>query len=61
MNCGFSRGLYAVTLLAARMSTLALLLLVPSCRAQEPSSGPETHVAVDTTLPVNWIYGAYIP
>ena len=61
MNYGFSRGLYAVTLLAARMSTLVLLLLVPSCRAQEPPSGPETHVAVDTTLPVNWIYGAYIP
>jgi hypothetical protein len=62
MNCRFSRDLYAVRLLAARMSILALLLLVPSCGAQEPSTGPETHVtSVDTTLPVNWIYGAYIP
>ena len=51
-----------IRILAARMSTLPLLLLVPSCRAQEPSTGPETHVtSVDTTLPVNWIYGAYIP
>jgi hypothetical protein len=29
---------------------------------QEPAKAPETPVtSVDTTLPVNWIYGAYIP
>ena len=51
VNCSFSRALYVARYLAARVSILALLLLVPSCGAQEPS----------TTLPVNWIYGAYIP
>jgi hypothetical protein len=51
MNCSFSRARYMARYLAARMSILALLLLVPSCGAQEPS----------TTLPVNCIYGAYIP
>ncbi len=62
MNCGFSRALYMARYLAARVSILALMLLVASCRAQQPSTGPETHVtSVDTTLPVNWIYGAYIP
>ncbi len=62
VNCSFSRALYMARYLAARVSILALLLLVPSCGAQEPSTGPETHVtSVDTTLPVNWIYGAYIP
>jgi hypothetical protein len=51
VNCSFSRALYMARYLGARVSILALLLLVPSCGAQEPS----------TTLPVNWIYGAYIP
>ena len=44
------------------MSILALPLLVPSCIGQEPAKAPETPVtSVNTTLPVNWIYGAYIP
>ena len=43
-------------------SVLALLLLIPSCGAQELSTGAETHAtSVNTTLPVNWVYGAYIP
>ena len=57
----FARSIHA-GLLAARVSILGLPLLVPSCRAQEPSTSPETPVAsVNTTLPVNWIFGAYIP
>lgn len=44
------------------LNILALLLLVPSCIAQETSTSPETPLtSVNTTLPVNWIYGAYIP
>ena len=61
MNCSFSRGLFTARLLSALVSILALLLLVPSCKAQEPSTGPETQASVNTTLPVNWVYGAYIP
>ena len=62
MNCGFSRGLSAARLLAARVSILALPLLVPSCVGQEPAKAPATPVpSVNTTLPVNWVYGAYIP
>ena len=61
MNCSFSRGLFRARLLSARVSILALLLLVPSCKAQEPSTGAESHASVNTTLPVNWVYGAYIP
>lgn len=62
VNCSFSRALYMARYLAARVSILALLLLVASCGAQEPSTSADTHVtSVDTTLPVNWIYGAYIP
>jgi hypothetical protein len=62
MNCSFSRGLFTARLLSALVSILALLLLVPSCKAQEPSTGLETHAtSVNTTLPVNWVYGAYIP
>jgi hypothetical protein len=56
LNGDFSRGLYMARLLLARVSILALPLLVPSCIGQEPSTSP-----VNTTLPVNWIYGAYIP
>ena len=62
MNCWFSRGLYAGRLLAARVSILALPLVVPSCMAQEPAKAPATpETSVNTTLPVNWIYGAYLP
>jgi hypothetical protein len=56
------RCLYALKLAAVQVSILAVLRLVPSCIAQEPSTAPETHItSVNTTLPVNWIYGAYIP
>ena len=62
MNCGFSRGLSMARLLAARVSILALPLLVPSCVAQEAAKAPATpEPSVNTTLPVNWVYGAYIP
>jgi hypothetical protein len=61
MDCGFSRGLYAPRLLTARVSILALPLLVPSCPGQEPKAPEAPVTSVDTTLPVNWIYGAYIP
>lgn len=62
MNCCSSRALYAVRLLATHVSILALPLLVPSCIAQEPSTPTETPVtSANTTLPVNWIFGAYIP
>lgn len=62
MNCGFSGGLSVARLLAARVSISALLLLVPSCVAQEGAKAPSTpEPAVNTTLPVNWVYGAYIP
>jgi hypothetical protein len=48
--------------LAARVSILALLLLVTSCSAQESSTVAVTQAtSVNTTLPVNWVYGAYIP
>jgi hypothetical protein len=62
VNCSFSPCPYPSAPLAARVSILALLLLIPSCRAQEPPTVSEPHVtSVDTSLPVNWIYGAYIP
>jgi hypothetical protein len=62
MNSCFSPGLYPARLLAVRVSILALPFLVLSCIGQEPAKAPETPVtSVDTTLPVNWIYGAYIP
>jgi hypothetical protein len=62
MNSCFSPGLYSARLLAIRASILALAFLVLSCIGQEPAKAPETPVtSVDTTLPVNWIYGAYIP
>jgi hypothetical protein len=57
-----SGGLYMTRLLAARVGILAIPLLVPACIAQEPAKAPEIPVtSVNTTLPVNWIYGAYIP
>src|ERR1700733_4105086 len=56
------RCLSAIRLAAVQVSILAVLCLVPSCIAQEPSAAPETHISsVNTALPVNWIYGAYIP
>jgi hypothetical protein len=62
MNRCSSRAVCPKRLLASRTSVLALLLLLPSCGAQEPSTGPETHAtSVNTSLPVNWVYGAYIP
>ena len=62
MNRCYWRGVCPKRLLAASTSVLALLLLVPSCGAQEPPAGVETHAtSVNTTLPVNWVYGAYIP
>jgi hypothetical protein len=49
-------------LLAARLSILALPLLVPSCVGQEAAKAPAApEASVNTTLPVNWVYGAYIP
>jgi hypothetical protein len=57
-----SRGVCPIRHITARASILALLFLVSSGRAQEPSTGLETHAtSVNTTLPVNWVYGAYIP
>ena len=62
MNCSLSRSLCMAKLLAARASILALPLLVPSCVGQEPAEAPPTPVpSVNTTLPVNWVYGAYLP
>ena len=57
-----SRSLCTARLLAARASILVLPLLVPLCVGQEPAGSPPTPVPdVNTTLPVNWIYGAYLP
>jgi hypothetical protein len=57
-----SRGLYTARLLAARLSILVLPLLVLPCIAQEPAEAPAPPVTSDNTaLPVNWIYGAYLP
>ena len=62
MNRSSSRGACPIRLLAARTSIFALLLLVPSCIGQEPASAPATPgPSVNTTLPVNWVYGPYIP
>jgi len=47
-------------LLAARVSIIALSLLIPSCCADAAASA-NTEPSVNNTLPVNWIYGAYIP
>jgi hypothetical protein len=48
--------------LAAGVSILAFLLLLPLCGAQEAAkaSVPAASSA-NETLPVNWIYGAYLP
>lgn len=49
-------------LLTARATLFALPLLVPPCIGQVPTSVPATpETSVNSTLPVNWIYGSYIP
>jgi len=61
-NFLFSSGRYKVTLLGARVGILALSLLVPLCFAEEPANTPAPpEASVNNTLPVNWIYGAFIP
>jgi hypothetical protein len=62
VNRWFSSIRYKAMLLVARASVLALSPLIPSCFAEESASAcapPEA--SVNNTLPVNWIYGAYIP
>ena len=62
LNCSLPRSLGTAGLLAARASILALPLLAHSCVGQEPARAPATPVpSVNTTLPVNWVYGAYLP
>jgi hypothetical protein len=57
-----SRRVCALRLHAVPMSILSLLLSAPSCIAQEPAKAVDTPATpVSSTLPVNWIYGAYIP
>ncbi len=61
-NRCFSSIRYNAMLFAACLSILALSLLIPSGFAEEPAdvSAPPK-ASVNNTLPVNWIYGAYIP
>lgn len=60
MNCWLSRGLYKARLLAVRVTILALL--APSCFAQEAATAPAIRAtSVNANLPVNWLYGAYLP
>jgi hypothetical protein len=62
MDCCWSRGPYTARLMAAQVSILALPFLVHSCIGQDTAEASATPVtSVDTTLPVNWIYGAYLP
>jgi hypothetical protein len=62
VNYWFSRGLYKARLLIVHVSILALPLLVPSCFAQEAATAPAIPVTSgNATLPVNWLYGAYLP
>jgi hypothetical protein len=61
-NFLFSSGRYKATLLGARVGILTLSLLIPSCFAEEPANTPAPpEASVNNTLPVNWIYGAFIP
>jgi hypothetical protein len=56
------RGLCKSAALASCVLVLSLALLVPQCFAQEPRKDPGApEPSVNTTLPVNWIYGSYIP
>jgi hypothetical protein len=49
-------------LLPTRATIAALAILGPACMGQAPTSVPAAPVtSVNTTLPVNWIYGAYLP
>jgi hypothetical protein len=49
-------------LVVAGASILALALLGESCVGQETANTPaSSDASVNTTLPVNWVYGAYIP
>jgi hypothetical protein len=55
-------GLCKAAARASCVLMLGLVLLVSQCFAQEPRKDagvPEP--SVNTTLPVNWIYGSYIP
>jgi hypothetical protein len=62
MKGRFSRRLHTARRVATHVSIVALPLLVTPCIGQEPAKTPEAPAAsVNTTLPVNWIYGAYIP
>ncbi len=62
MNCRFSRGLHQVKFLTARAFLLVVPFLIASCFAQEPNKTPSTPATSEnTTLPVNWLYGAYLP
>jgi hypothetical protein len=49
-------------LAACVVSSFSLLLLFPRCFGQDRHNDPVTpETSVNTTLPVNWIYGSYIP
>jgi hypothetical protein len=53
---------HAARFLMTGASLLALPLLSASCRGQEPANAPQaSDASVNATLPVNWVYGAYIP
>jgi hypothetical protein len=61
-NFFFLRRMRVARFAAAQVGILALAFMVPSCIAQEPAEAPAAPVtSVNTTLPVNWIYGAYLP
>jgi hypothetical protein len=61
-NLWASRGHCKAVGLASCGVVLNLVLLVPRCCAQEPQKDPGIpEPSVNTTLPVNWVYGSYIP
>src|ERR1700759_1073074 len=61
-NSPVSRGLCKAVALATSILAFRLVVLVPHCFAQEPRKDPGApEPSVNTTLPVNWIYGSYIP
>ena len=62
VNGFFSGGRYTARLMAAHVSILVLPFLGHSCIGQEPAQTPATPAtSVNSTLPMNWIYGAYLP
>jgi hypothetical protein len=62
VNRWFSSVRYKARLVGARVSILALPLLIASCFAEEQAGAPApAEASVNTTLPVNWLYGAYLP